>query len=206
MKELTLNHTTNIRRGRWLEYFTIGWNLLEAAVAVGSGVVAGSVALVGFGLDSLIESLSGTVLLWRLQDGAKGAARERLAVRLVGVSFLLLAAYIVFEAGKSLLYREAPAVSWVGIGLAVVSLIVMPVLAREKRKVAAGLNSRAMHADSRQTDICAYLSAILLAGLLLNALFGWWWADSVMALVMAPIIVKEGVEGLRGETCNDCCH
>lgn len=117
------------------------------------------------------------------------------------MSFLFLAAYVAFDAGKSLLLREPPDESYIGIGLAILSLIVMPILARAKRRVAARLNSRAMLADSRQTDICAYLSAILLAGLGLNALFGWWWADPLAGLVMIPIIAKEGIEALRDETC-----
>ncbi len=194
----------NVRRGRLLEYFTIGWNLLEAIVAVGAGIVSGSVSLVGFGVDSLIESSSAVVLLWRLREGELGEQREKLALKLVGISFLLLAAYIAFDAGKSLLTFESAEVSYVGIALAILSLIVMPLLARAKRGVAANLDSRAMKADSRQTDICVYLSAILLLGLGLNALFGWWWADSVAALIMIPIIVKEGLEALRGETCDDC--
>ena len=195
---------TNVKRGRLLEYLTIGWNLLEAVIAVGAGIVAGSVSLIGFGVDSLIECTSGFALLWRLKEGELGEQREKFALKLVGISFLLLGAYIAFDAAKSLIFRELPEVSLVGIGIAVLSLIVMPLLAKAKRRVAANLNSRAMKADSRQTDICAYLSAILLVGLGLNALFGWWWADSVAAFIMLPIIVKEGIEALRGETCDDC--
>lgn len=190
-----------VRRGRRLEYLTVGWNLLEAAVALGAGLVAGSAALVGFGFDSLVESTSGGALLWRLRSDEDAERRERIALKLVGASFLLLAAYVAFDAGKSLVNREPPDESYVGIVLAAVSLVVMPLLARAKRRVAAGLNSRALAADSRQTDICAYLSAILLGGLLLNAALGWWWADPIAALVMIPVIVKEGVEALRGETC-----
>lgn len=202
------NRTKAVRRGRVLEYFTLGWNLLEAVIAIASGVIAGSAALIGFGLDSLIECASGSALLWRLRDGEKGEAREKLALKFVGASFILLAAYVAFDACKTLILREPPEVSYAGIVLAVLSLLVMPLLAREKRKVAAELNSRAMLADSKQTDICAYLSAILLGGLLLNAIFGFWWADPVAAFVMTPIIAKEGVEALRGETCgcNDACH
>jgi divalent metal cation (Fe/Co/Zn/Cd) transporter len=197
-----------IRRGRSLEYLTIGWNLLEGLVAVGSGVVAGSTVLVGFGIDSFIESLSGGALLWRLRSDENAERRERVALRLVGVGFLALAAYVAFDAVKALVYREPPDASRVGIALAALSLVAMPLLARAKRRVAAGLNSRAMQADSRQTDICAYLSAMLLGGLLLNALLGWWWADPVAALVMTPIIAKEGVEALRGQTCcnEGACH
>lgn len=189
-----------VRRGRNLEYFTIGWNSLEAIIAVGAGILAGSVALVGFGVDSVIEVSSGAILIWRLTAGENG---EKLALRLVGVSFLALAAYVLFDAVKSLIYRELPDVTYVGIAVAALSLIVMPLLARAKRQVATKLNSGAMHADSRQTDLCAYLSAILLGGLLLNAIVGWWWADPVAAIVMVPIITKEGIVALRGETCCD---
>ncbi len=189
---------TIVRRGRRLEYLTIGWNSVEAIISVGAGFAAGSIALVGFGIDSLIEVSSGAVLLWRLVSGEH---RERIALRLVGISFLALAAYIAFDAAKSLILREPPNESYVGIAVAALSLIVMPFLARAKRRVGASLNSRAMEADSRQTDICAYLSAILLGGLGLNALFGWWWADPIAGLVMVPIIAKEGIEALRGETC-----
>jgi divalent metal cation (Fe/Co/Zn/Cd) transporter len=204
-----ITRAVNVRRGRWLEYLTIGWNSLEAIIAIGAGLVAGSIALVGFGLDSIIEVSSGAALLWRLHMDApeKREHSERIALKLVGISFLLLAAYVTFDAAQSLITRETPEASYVGIGLAALSLVVMPLLARAKRKVAASINSRALQADSRQTDICAYLSAILLGGLLLNALFGWWWADPVAALVMTPIIVKEGIEALRGETCCDgVCH
>ena len=156
------------------------------------------------------RSLRERRLLWRLQLDApeKRERAERIALKIVGASFLALAAYVAFDAVKSLLMREPPEASHVGIALAALSLVVMPVLARAKRSVAAKLNSRALQADSRQTDICAYLSAILLGGLTLNALFGWWWADPVAALSMTPIIVREGVGALRGETCCDegACH
>jgi divalent metal cation (Fe/Co/Zn/Cd) transporter len=198
------SRASDARAGRHLEYFTLGWNITEALVAVGAGLVAGSIALVGFGVDSLIESLSGGILLWRLQAHYADERREQLALRLVGVSFFLLAAYVAFEAAKSLLQHEPPHVSVVGIVLSVVSLIVMPLLARAKRRVATRLQSRALEADSRQTSLCAYLSAILLGGLVLNAFFGWWWADPVAALIMVPIIAREGVEAFRGEACADC--
>jgi divalent metal cation (Fe/Co/Zn/Cd) transporter len=198
------NRIEHIRQGRKLEYFTIGWNIVEAGVAIGAGWFAGSIALVGFGVDSLIESLSGSILLWRLASPVHDESREQTALKLVGISFLILAAYVAFEALKSLLYFEPPYTSLVGIGLSIVSLILMPILACAKRRSAANLNSRAMKADSRQTDLCAYLSAILLGGLVLNALLGWWWADPVAALIMVPIIAGEGLEGLRGEVCNDC--
>jgi len=189
-------------RGRWLAYLTISWNSLEAIIAVGAGLFAGSIALVGFGFDSIIEVSSGAIILWRL---ASGEHRERLALKLVGLSFLALAVYVAFDAVKSLWLREPPETTYVGIAIATLSLIVMPVLARAKRKVAASLNSASMHADSRQTDLCAYLSAILLGGLILNAIFGWWWADPAAALIMVPIIAKEGIDALRGETCCDAC-
>ncbi|MCJ7627023.1 MAG: cation transporter [Longimicrobiales bacterium] len=193
-----------LRQGRRLEYMTLGWNLCEAVVAIGSGLGAGSTALIGFGVDSLIESTSGAALLWRLSGEDGGGKREGMALRLVGISFLLLAAWVGWEGLSTLIGREASEESFVGIGLAFLSLLVMPVLARAKRRVAAGLGSRALEADSRQTDLCAYLSALLLMGLGLNALFGWWWADPVAALAMVPIIAREGVQSLRGQECTDC--
>jgi divalent metal cation (Fe/Co/Zn/Cd) transporter len=193
-----------IRQGRRLEYFTVGWNLIEAAVALGAGLLASSIALIGFGIDSLIETSSGAILLWRLQEGEEGEKRERMALKLVGISLLALAAYVAIDATKGLIMREPPEKSLIGIILASISLIVMPLLAWGKRRVATKLNSQALIADSHQTDICAYLSAILLAGLGLNALFGWWWADPLAGLAMVPIIVKEGLEALRGEACEEC--
>jgi divalent metal cation (Fe/Co/Zn/Cd) transporter len=199
-----------VRRGRLLEYFTIGWNLLEGVIAVGSGIIAGSPSLVGFGVDSFIESTSGAALLWRLRvdDEETRERREQIALRLVGASFLLLAAYVAYDSITTLIWRETPDRSFIGIVLLVVSLIVMPLLARAKRRVARQIKSRALEADSRQTDMCVYLSAIALGGLALNAVFGWWWADPVAALMMIPIIVNEGLEGLRGETCCEdrACH
>src|SRR5262249_30759766 len=160
-----------VRRGLRLEYLTLGWNSLEALIAIASGLIAGSIALVGFGFDSVVECLSGSVLLWRLRTDSNEANRERvqqISLRLVGASFLVAAAYVGYEAVTTLLKREPPEHSVPGILLAIASLVVMPLLARAKRKVAVGLSSSAMHADSRQTDLCAYLSAILLGGLLLN--------------------------------------
>ena len=199
-----LRRRADSRRARRLEYFTIAWNTIEALASVAAGVVAGSTSLIGFGIDSAIESSSGAVVLWRFQSESHDESRERRALRLVGISFLLLAAYVAYEAVRSLLLRDGPHVSVVGIAIAVLSLIVMPILAREKRKTARRLTSRALEADSRQTMLCTYLSAILLAGLTLNAVFGWWWADSVAALAMLPIIINEGVEALRGEVCDTC--
>ncbi len=196
-----------LRRGIHLEYLTIAWNIFEGLVAVASGAASGSIALIGFGVDSFIETSSGGILLWRLRAEHRGRdseKAERRAVKLVGVSFLLLAAYVAFDSTKSLIEREPPERSAVGIVIAVLSLIVMPSLAHAKRKTAGHLDSAALRADSRQTSLCAYLSAILLAGLLMNALLGWWWADPVAALGMVPIIVNEGREALKGETCSDC--
>lgn len=188
------------RRGRRLEYLTLAWNSVEAIVSITAGVAAGSTALIGFGMDAVVESASGGILLWRLQDGGS-TTRERRALQLVGVTFLVLASWVGLEALRSLLAREAPSASYVGIAVAALSLLVMPWLARQKRIVARELGSHALEADSRQTDLCAVLSAILLTGLALNAGFGWWWVDSVAALVMVPVIVAEGVQALRGERC-----
>jgi len=203
----TLERTAVLRLGRRLEHFTIAWNALEGLVAVVAGAVAGSISLVGFGIDSFIEVTSGSVLLWRMSvDGEvqRRELNERRALRIVGVCFLLLAVYIAYESVLDLRSHRAPEHSIPGIVLACVSLIVMPLLSRAKRKVGRALGSAAMHADAKQTEFCTYLSAILLAGLLLNTLFGLWWADPVAALVMVPIIAKEGFEGLRGKVCDDC--
>lgn len=193
-----------VRRGTLLEYFTIAWNSLEAVVAIVAGLFAGSIALVGFGLDSVVEVSSGAALLWRLRrdsDAARRESVERLTLRFVGVSFLALAAYVAYEAVESLVRGEAPDRSLPGIILAVASLFAMPLLARAKRRVAAELTSGAMAADAKQTEFCLYLSAILLAGLVLNAAAGWWWADPAAGLIMVPIISREGFEALRGKTC-----
>jgi divalent metal cation (Fe/Co/Zn/Cd) transporter len=192
------------RRGLSLEYFSIGWNVLEGLVAMVAGFIAGSISLVGFGMDSFIEVTSASVMLWRMSVDADIARRdrnERLSSKIVGSCFLALSVYIAYESVADLLRRQAPEQSLPGIVLACASLLVMPLLSRAKRKVGTALGSAAMRADATQTDFCVYLSAILLVGLLLNALFGLWWADPVAALVMAPIIAKEGLEGLRGEHC-----
>jgi divalent metal cation (Fe/Co/Zn/Cd) transporter len=187
-----------LARGRRLEYLTIAWNSFEAVVALASGMMAGSVALIGFGLDSVIETASAFIVLWRFRGSER---REQTARRLVGVCFLLLAAYVAIESLRTLWMRAQPERSVPGILIAVAAIIVMPLLGRAKRRVAGELKSEALHSDSRQADFCAYLSAILLTGLLLHAEFGWWWADPVAALVMVPIVVREGVQGLRGEAC-----
>ena len=196
-----------LQRGMLLEYLTIGWNTVEGIVAVASGVVAGSVALVGFGIDSFIETSSAAILLWRLraEHGGKNAEKvERTALKLVGGSFMSLAGYVALDSVKSLVEKELPKPSVIGIAIALLSLIVMPVLARAKVKAADSLSSAALRADSRQTSLCAYLSAIVLGGLLLNAFLGWWWADPVAGLCMVPIIAKEGWDTFTGKPCADC--
>jgi divalent metal cation (Fe/Co/Zn/Cd) transporter len=195
------------RRGRRLQYLTLTWNSAEALVALVAGLLAGSVALVGFGFDSGIEVASSVAALWRLghdSDEARREATDRRALRLIGACFLLLAAYVLYDAVTSLIARRAPEVSIAGMVLAALSLLVMPLLARLKRRVAATLQSGALEAESRQTEICAYLSAILLGGLGLNAWLGWWWADPVAGIAMTPLIAREGYEAVRGRTC--CPH
>jgi divalent metal cation (Fe/Co/Zn/Cd) transporter len=197
-----------VRRGQWLTWTTLGYNSLEGFLSVGAGLFAGSVALIGFGVDSFIEVTASLAAIWRLHVDAEPARRafaERRALSVIGMCFLALAAYVAVDAARSLLNRAAPDESPVGIAIAAVSLVVMPLLARAKRKVATALGSRAIRAEARQTDICMYLSAILLVGLTLNALFAWWWADPLAALGMVPFIVWEGREALRGRAgCDDC--
>ena len=202
MDDVSRRHA--VLRGRRLGYFTIVWNLLEGLVAVIAGAIAGSISLVGFGIDSFIEVTSGGALLWRMSVDADSASRERnerLALRIVGVCFLALAAYVTFESVSDLITRKAPERSIPGIVLASISLVVMPLLSQAKKRVGAELGSRAMNADAKQTDFCFYLSAILLVGLVVNATLGWWWADPISALVMVPIILRESRQSIRGETC-----
>jgi divalent metal cation (Fe/Co/Zn/Cd) transporter len=194
------------QRGKRLEYFTIGWNTLEGLIAVVAGALAGSISLLGFGIDSFIEVTSGTVLLWRMSvdsDALKRERNEMFSLRIVGVCFLALAIYVGYESVSDLVNRKAPEHSIPGIVLACVSLVVMPVLSRAKKKVATSLGSLAMHADAKQTDFCVYLSAILLIGLLLNTMLGWYWADPLAGLIMVPIIAKEGFDGIRARACCD---
>jgi len=203
----TLDRAALVHRGQRLEYFTITWNAIEGLLAVFMGVIAGSISLVGFGLDSFIEVTSGSVLLWRMSvdaDVHRRELNERRALRIVGVCFLVLAVYLGYESGADLLFKRSPEHSVPGIILACVSLIVMPLLSRAKRNVGRAIGSTAMNADAKQTEFCTYLSAILLGGLLLNAVFGFWWADPIAALIMVPIIGKEGIDGLRGKECDDC--
>ena len=188
----------DLRRGLLLEYFSLAWNLVETFVGMVAGIAAGSVALIGFALDSVVESSSAAILIWRLRN--EGTARwdvesiERRAVRLVAVAFWALAAYVGIKAVVDLVNHNEPEESIVGIILAVVSLVVMPLLAARKRVAARELDSRAMHADSSQTTLCTYISAFLLIGLGANALLGWWWADPVAGLAIAGLAAKEGHE------------
>lgn len=193
-----------LRRARAVELLTIAWNVFEALGAILSGLLAGSVALLGFGFDSVIELTSGVVLLWRLSDGAEAERRERIALKIVGVCFFALAAYLTGDSLHKLLSHEAAKESWFGIAVAAASMVAMPLLARAKRQVARQLGSAAMHADSRQTDFCGYLAAVTLGGLLLNSLLRWWWADPAAALIMVPLILREGREALHGKTCCEC--
>ncbi|MDQ3785218.1 MAG: cation transporter [Actinomycetota bacterium] len=187
-----------LRRGLLLEYFTVGWNVLEAVVGLTAGFFAGSVALVGFSLDSIVEASSGSILIWRLRseerDTRTAEEVERKAIRLVAVAFLALAAYVGGRALVDLVTQSHADESVPGIILAIVSLIVMPVLAWQKRIVARQLDSRALQADSTQTTLCTYLSAFLLVGLVTNGLFGWWWADPLAGLAIAVFAAKEGSE------------
>ncbi|MEW2376979.1 cation transporter [Micromonospora sp. NPDC047812] len=191
------------RRSLWLAYATAGYNLLEGLVAIAAGAAASSTALIGFGLDSFVEVSSAAVLIWQFRSRAP-EDRERLALRLIGVSFFALAAWVTFDAVRSLSTGGDADASPVGIGLAVASLIVMPLLVRAKRRTGRELGSATVMADSTQTMLCAYLSAVLLVGLVLNAVWGWSWADPLAALVIAGVAVKEGIEAWRGEHCDDC--
>ena len=199
-----------LRRALRLEYLTVGWNIVEGIVAIVAATAAGSVALLGFGLDSFVESASGAVLIWRLQAERTGGIKAReieeldeRAHRLVGVTLFLLAAYVAFDAVSTLYRRERPDPSFVGILVTTVSLVVMVWLARAKRRAAIALGSRAMEADSFQTTACWWLSLIVLGGIAVNALLGWWWADPVAALGMSWFLVSEGREAWRGD---DCCE
>lgn len=195
-----------------LEYLTVGWNVIEGVVAVAAALAAGSVALLAFGIDSFVECASGAILIWRLRaekthmDAAAIERLDRRAHQLVGFSLFALAAWVVFDASKALYLQERPEASVVGMGLLVLSIAAMYWVARAKHRAAATLKSRALEADSFQTSACFWLSIIGLGGIALNAAFGWWWADPVAALGIAVMLVKEGREGLRGESCCDSDH
>lgn len=205
--ELATSRPALVRRGLLLNFATIGYNVIEAVVAIGAGIVSGSVALLGFGLDSVIEVTASGAAQWRLRADIDEARRERVeraTHRIIGWSLLALAAYVVIDGAHTLLQHESPERSVVGLALLALSAVVMPVLARAKRRVARAMTSRSLEAEATQTSLCAYLSVIALAGVALNAWFGWWWADPVAALAMVPIIAKEGVEGARAEAHCSC--
>jgi divalent metal cation (Fe/Co/Zn/Cd) transporter len=198
-----------LRRGILLEAATVGWNVVEGVIAVSAGVLASSVALIGFGLDSFVETTSGAVVWWRLRaelvghlDDERAEALEHRAGRIAGALLLGLAVYIVIDAGRRLLGLGAEArESRLGVILTAISLVVMPVLGWVKLRTAAALRSGALRADAYETIACSWLSLTTLVGLLLNAALGWWWADPLAALAVVPLVVREGLEGWRGE-----CH
>jgi divalent metal cation (Fe/Co/Zn/Cd) transporter len=208
------------RRARGLSWLSLGWMGIEAAVAVTAGVVAGSIALVGFGVDSLIEGVASLVIVWRFSGSRLLSERSELrAQRLVAIQFFLLAPYVAFEALKGLITGSHPDASWVGVGLAASSVVGMPVLGIAKQRLAEGLGSVATRGEGQQNMLCAYLAAALLAGLLGNALLGLWWLDPAVALLIAGVAVREGLESWRGHGCcappalagldgcvDDCCR
>ena len=198
-----------------LEYFTVIYNIFEAAASIVFGTAAGSIALVGFGLDSIVESLSGMILIWRLKrhdhvSPEEEERIERLAERLVALSFFLLGAYVLYESVSKLITREIPEPSLIGIVIAVLSIIIMPILAWRKRVVGTAIGSRALLADAKETITCGYLSVALLIGLLANYLFGFWQADPLVGFVIVIFLFREGYEGWTGscgcEECDECCH
>ena len=197
-----------VRRGIRLSYATIGYNSLEAIASLIAGLLAGSVALIGFGIDSVIEVSASGAAQWRLRSDheSRRSRSENVTHRFVGACFLALAVYVAVDGAKTLWLRERPDRTIAGIVILSMSVMVMPLLARAKLKVASAMQSGALRAEARQTSLCAYLSIIALAGVLLNAALGWWWADPVAALCMVPIIVSEGIAGLRAKVdAGDCC-
>ena len=199
----TLSPPAFERRAVRLAWATIAWNVVEAVVAIAAGTAASSIALVGFGLDSTVEVMSAAVIVWQFRGLSED--RERRALKLIAVSFFGLGAYVSVQAIIDLVGVSEARGSAVGIGLAIASLIVMPVLARAKARNAKSMGSATVLADSNQTKLCAYLSAILLGGLIFNATVGWWWADPIAALAIAGLAAKEGRQAWQGETCDDCC-
>ena len=195
-----------VGRARLLAGLGLAWHLVEAAIALVAGIAASSIALVGFGADSVVEGGAGAVVLWRFSGSRAGSEQaERRAQRLIGASFFAIAAYVGVEAVRTLLAGDHPDSSWVGVGLAVVTLATMPPLAAAKARVGEKLNSAATRSEGRQNLLCAYLSAALLVGLVGNAALGWWWADPVAALVIAVAALNEGRQAWRGEGCADGC-
>lgn len=208
------NRSAQVRQGVWIECITVFWMTIEASVAISVGFATHSVSLQGFGIDSIIELLSGGVLLWRLLVEQRGGSveaveqAERRAAWISAIGLFALAAYIVLNSVMAFLTRTRPEASWVGIALAIAAVIIMPLLWRSKLHIATKINSAALKADAMCSITCAYMSITLLVGLLLNTLFGWWWADPLAALVLVYFIVQEGREALHeartGETCS-CC-
>ncbi len=198
-----------VRRGQQLAWLTIGWNSVEGFVAIASGVVAGSIALVGFGVDSFVEVFAGAVIIWRLAQERHGAsvsdAAERRAVTLIAGTFFLLSIGVGIESVRKLGGSEHPETSVVGIVLTSVSLVIMPILARAKRSVGQAMGSRAVQADATETMLCVWLSAIVLVGLVLNAGFGWWWVDPVAAFGIVYVAGREGIRHWRQDSVEDCC-
>jgi divalent metal cation (Fe/Co/Zn/Cd) transporter len=193
------------RRARRLTELGLAWHALEAAIAIAAGVAAGSVALVGFGADSVIEASAGLVVLWLVTGERLSSHRaERRAQQLIAASFLLLSLYVTIESARDLIAGHHPGVSWVGIALAAITLVAMPPLAAAKRRVGTALGSSATTSESRQTMLCAYLSAALLVGLLANAVAGWWWADTAVGLLIAAVAVTEARDAWQGKSCG-CC-
>jgi divalent metal cation (Fe/Co/Zn/Cd) transporter len=200
-----------VRRAKLLSWLSLAWMTVEGVVGVVAGLIAGSVALVGFGIDSAIEGLASVIVIWRFTGArAHSDAAERTAQRLVAVSFFLLAPYVAGEAIRTLAAGDHPDASWVGVGLSVASIVLMPLLGRAKQRVGSALGSSAAAGEGTQNLLCAYMAAGVLAGLLANALVGWWWLDPVVALGIATLAVREGREAWRGESCcaraGDCCR
>jgi divalent metal cation (Fe/Co/Zn/Cd) transporter len=193
------------RRARALSWLSLGWMTVEGAVAVTAGLLAGSVALVGFGIDSAIEGLASVIVIWRFTGSRTfSEAAELRAQKLVAISFFLLAPYIAQDALRTLIAGDHPETSWVGIGLSIGSLVLMPLLGRAKQRVGRQLGSSATAGEGTQNLLCAYMAAGVLAGLLANTLIGWWWLDPVIGLGIAALAVKEGREAWRGDSC-ECC-
>lgn len=209
MTSSVLDRGPLVRRGLILAWFTIAWNSIEGLAGIVSGIVAGSIALIGFGVDSYVEVFAGSVIVWRLARDRHGDElsenAERRAVRLIAITFLALAAGVGIESIRKLAVGAEADESLFGIGLAIVSLIVMPLLARGKRRVGEQLGSRAVTADATETALCVWLSAILLIGLAANAVFGWWWADPLAGLGIVYVAGREGIEHLRSDELDECC-
>lgn len=202
----TVDRSRLVQRAKLLAWGGVGWHFIEFAIAIAAGIAAGSIALIGFGVDSLIESIAGFILIWRFADRrSQSASAERRAQQLIGVSFLVLAMYVGFEAIRSLATGEHPEASWIGIGLAAVTAPTMPMLARMKRRVGEQLGSSATVSEGAQNMLCAYLSIALLIGLGANALLDWWWADPTTALGIAAVALREARQSWRGEACCDVC-